>query len=250
MAVDRPTPTGQIAAMLTPFLLAAALAAADSTVFPVFNHERVAGSMVVTRAGDTVTVRYVVTDRNRGVRTFERIVSRDGRITSAEVRPVLPDEALGDPTTRLEVVGDSLRRWTPARTTTESLKRDAYLTIGFTPYDQMLLVKHVLHQPNRRATMAAGDTARVELLKELTVRTSRGSEKVKLIAFSRGTSTTPQLIWLDSSDGLFATEVGWFMTVKPGSESALPALRKAEIDYRDAQAEALNKRLMKPPSGA
>ena len=57
------------------------------------------------------------------------------------------------------------------------------------------------------------------------------------------------MVWLDSHDELFATEVGWFMTVKPGAEPALPTLRKVEAELRDAEAEALNQRLLKPTSG-
>jgi len=64
----------QIGRMLL-ILLAATVAAADGTVYPVFNHERVAGSMIVKRSTDTVTVRYVFTDRNRGSRETLRSAS-------------------------------------------------------------------------------------------------------------------------------------------------------------------------------
>jgi len=96
-------------------LLASALAVADSTVYPVLNHDRPAGSMVVARHGDTTTVRLVFTDRNRGTRAFSRYIMRDGRVLSIENRPVLPDDRLGEPTFRFEIVGDSIRQWTPAR---------------------------------------------------------------------------------------------------------------------------------------
>jgi imidazolonepropionase-like amidohydrolase len=62
--------------------------------------------------------------------------------------------------------------------------------------------------------------------------------------------STPEVLWLDASGDLFATEVSWFMTVKAGAESALPALRKLETEFRDAQGEALNARLVKPTNGA
>jgi len=58
---------------MLPFLLAVALAT-DSTVYPVLNHDRSAGTMVVVRRGDSVTVRWVFTDRNRGVRIETRYV--------------------------------------------------------------------------------------------------------------------------------------------------------------------------------
>jgi len=87
------------------------------------------------------------------------------------------------------------------------------------------------------------------VLKEATVSTSRGKEHVRLVSMDRGVGASPQLIWLDANDDLFATEVSWFITVKPGAEVALPALRKIETAYRDAQAEALNARLVKRTNG-
>lgn len=225
--------------------LAARLAAADSTVYPVLNHDRVAGSMIVTRSGDTVSVRYVFTDRNRGTRTFTRYVSRNGTIVSTEMRPVLADERLGDPMFRLEVAGDSLRRiaGTATRANVEALKPDTYYGLGFTPYDEVLLAKYLLHRPNGSGPQAAGDTARVEILDKLTVPTAHGREDVRLVAIHRGFSRTPQLMWLDRNDDLFSTEVAWFMTVKPGAEPALPMLRRAETAYRDREAEAMNARI-------
>ncbi len=234
---------------MIPFLLAATLAGADSTVYPVFNHDRPAGSMVVTRNGDTTSVRFVFTDRNRGTRVFSRYVIHDGRILSIESRPVLPDDRLGDPTFRFEIVGDSIRQWTPARTVTAPRSSDVYYATGFSPFDQALLAQHLLKQPGRSAKLPGNSTAHLEIVKELSVPTTRGSERVQLVSIDRGFGATPQLMWLDRDGSLFATEVSWFMTVKPGAEPALPTLRKTEFAVRDAQAEALNKRLQKPTSG-
>src|SRR5438309_8767568 len=116
--------------MLTLLLAAAAIASADTTVYPVMNHERVAGSMIVARNGDTTTVRFVYTDRNRGSRTFVRYVSRNNRNVLTEMRPVLANESIGEPTFRLEIIGDSIRQWTPARAATEPLKPNVYYAIA------------------------------------------------------------------------------------------------------------------------
>ena len=230
-------------------LLAAVVTVADSTVYPVLNHDRPAGSMVVRRNGDTTTVRFVFTDRNRGTRVFSRYVMRDGRIMSIESRPVLSDDRLGEPTFRLEVVGDSIRQWTPARTTSDLLQRDVFYATGFSPFDQATLARHLLRQPGYTTKLPGNASARLEIVKELTVPTTRGSERVRLVSIDRGFGATPQMIWLDRDDNLFATEVSWFITLKPGAEPALPTLRKTEFAVRDAQAEALNKRLQKPTSG-
>jgi imidazolonepropionase-like amidohydrolase len=236
--------------MLMTLLFAASLAAPDSTLYPVLNHDRSAGSMVVTRHGDTVTVRYVFTDRNRGTRVHWRYVVRDGRRIFAEFRPVLGDEDLGDPMLRTEIVGDSIRRWSPTSIATEPLQPDVFYVTGTTPYDQVTIATHALHQPQHTVKLPNNVTVHAEVLKEATVSTSRGKERVRLISMDRGVGASPELIWLDANDDLFATEVGWFITVKPGAEATLPTLRKLEIEYRDTQAESLNARLMKRTNGA
>src|SRR5690348_7257237 len=171
---------------MIPLLLAATVALADSTVYPVLNHDRPAGSMVVTRRGDTTSVRFVFTDRNRGTRVFSRYVIHDGRILSIENRPVLSDDRLGDPTSRVEIVGDSIRQWTPTRTVTEARKNDVYYATGFSPFDQVLLAQHLLKQPGHTAKLPGNSTAHLEIVKELSVPTSRGSERVRLVSIDRG----------------------------------------------------------------
>jgi imidazolonepropionase-like amidohydrolase len=231
-----------------PFVLAAALSASDSIVYPVLNHDRPAGSMVVKQSRDTVSVRFVFTDRNRGARLQANYVVREGRAIYAELRPVLPDERVGEPLSGWSIIGDSLRRWSPTGTAMERLQPGVYYQLGGTPYDQALLAKYLLHQPQRTTKLSSNVSARAEILKETAVPTSHGTERVRLVAVDRGFGSSPQLIWLDANDDLFATEVGWFITLKPGAEAALPLLRKIETDYRDTQAESLNARVMKPVS--
>src|SRR4029434_7701097 len=93
---------------------AATLIAADSIVYPVLNHVRPAGTMVVTRNGDSVRVRYIFTDRNRGTRLEMREVVRKDAVVSLESRPVLADDRAGDPTIRIDMFVDSIRQTTPA----------------------------------------------------------------------------------------------------------------------------------------
>ena len=85
--------------MLIPLLALAAVAntaAADTMVYPVYNHDRVAGSMIVARHGDTVTVRYIYTDRNRGTRIEMRYLMHGDSAIWMERRPVLPNDQLGE----------------------------------------------------------------------------------------------------------------------------------------------------------
>jgi imidazolonepropionase-like amidohydrolase len=207
--------------------------------------------MVVVRHGDSVTVRWIFTDRNRGTRLETRYVLRDGRIVFSENRPILADDRSGEPASRLEVVGDSIRRWTPARTTTEAYHADLYYGSTFTPFEEAALARFLLRRPDH-TTKLPGPTSpamRLDVVKETSIQTSHGMERARLVALYRGTTDTPEMVWLDGNDDLLATEVGWFITVKPGAETALPALRKIETEFRDAKAEAMNRRLLKTTSG-
>ena len=182
--------------MLSPlvFSLLASALAGDSTVYPVLNHNRVAGSMVVVRRGDTVTVRYVFTDRNRGVRLAERYAFHDGHVVYAEARPVLADDRLGEPTSRLEIVGDSVRRWTPIRSSTEHVEPDVYYGGLGTPYDELALADYLLRDPRHSARLAQPkSTLRLEVLQQLTVPTTHGKERVRLVAVHPDIGETPRL---------------------------------------------------------
>ena len=65
-----------------------------------------------------------------------------------------------------------------------------------------------------------------------------------------GTNTTPNGVWLDDKGALFATDVQWFITIRPGADAALPVLRAIEVKYRNAQAEAIAKKVMAPRATA
>jgi imidazolonepropionase-like amidohydrolase len=238
---------------MLPLLIAAAMQAAtpsDSVVYPVLNHERRAGSMVVTHTGDTTTVRYVFTDRNRGSRQFVRYVNRNGQMISTEMRPVLADGSLGDATLRVTVIGDSLQRWVSGRTSGEALKPGVYYGVTVTPYDEAQMAKYLLARPRHMSLVPGNDSVRATVMREVAVQSARGQQHVKLVRLDRGTAMSPQLIWLDARNELFATEVGWFQTIKPGAEPALPTLRKIEMAVRDSAAESLNRKLVRPTSAA
>jgi imidazolonepropionase-like amidohydrolase len=238
--------------ILTSSLLVSASAAvvAQSTVYPVYNHDRLAGSMTVAPSTnhDSVRVRWIFTDRNRGVRLDVRYHLRGDSVVGIESRPVLPDESAGDPTTRLEIVGDSVRRWSPTASTAAKAEPGVFYTLTYTPFEQLRTAKYLLRQPRHVAKTAGDSSLRLDVVKQLDVPTAHGRERVRLVTIDNGDGT-PSLLWVDEHDELFATEVDWFMTVKQGAEPALPTLRKAEAELRNAEAEAINQRLLKATSG-
>ena len=81
--------------LLLPALLLAA--AVDTTTYVVDNHGRKAGEMTVATRNDSLIVRWVYTDRNRGGRLETRYRLGSGGATIAgEQRAVLLDGSVGD----------------------------------------------------------------------------------------------------------------------------------------------------------
>ena len=247
-------------------LVATAPVAPDTTRYPVLNHGRLAGEMLVIRDGSNVVVRYIYTDRNRGQRVEGRYrLSATGDLIGLEMRAIGPDGVAGEPTIRYEIAGDSAR-WTmgqggrgnpaggggggrgPVKTGVK-LEPGMYFRTGGIPWEGALLVRHLLKQPNRTARMLPQGTARLEIISDTTVQLGRGRERVRLAMVYFQNNSTPQGVWIDERGEFFASDVQWFMAVRPGTESVLPALRKTELAWRNRQAEALAQRVNKPVTG-
>jgi hypothetical protein len=230
----------------------------DTTRYPVLNHGRLAGEMVVIRDGSNVVVRYTYTDRNRGARAEARYrLSPAGDVVGVELRPIGIDGTSGQPTLTYEVTGDSAR-WVGlgGRGATSGGRGNAikfepgmYFRTGGIPWESALLVRHLLKQPNQTARVLPQGTARLEIVKDTTVQLDRGRERVRLAMVYDRNNATPQGVWIDSRGDFFASDVQWFMAVRPGTESVLPALRRIELAWRNRQAEALAQRVTKPVTG-
>jgi hypothetical protein len=232
------------------FASAPATLAAQATVYPVYNHERPAGSMIVSRTanGDSIRVRFVFTDRNRGARIEVLYRMHGDSVVGIESRPVLANGSVGEPTEKLEITGDSVRRWSPAKSSAAKAVRGVFYTLTYSPFEELRTAKYLLRQSNHFTKTVGDSSLRLDVVKQLDVPTAHGRERVRLVTTDNGDGT-PSMLWLDEHDELFATEADWFMTVKEGAEPALPTLRKAETELRDATAEAMNRRVVKQTSG-
>lgn len=233
--------------------------AVDTTRYVVLNHGRPAGEMLVVQDGQSLVVRYYYTDRNRGARVETRYrLNARGEVVSGESRPLGADGRAGDPTERLEVGRDSVRwamgsgggggRGGRGGGGNSAVAYEAGVLYGLrggTPHDVARLARHLLGQPQGAGRAAPGGSMRAEIVADTTVGVAGGRQRVRL-AMLFGSSPVPNGVWLDDRGELFATGVAWFITVRPGAEAALPALRGIEMAYRNAQAEALARRLVKP----
>jgi imidazolonepropionase-like amidohydrolase len=238
---------------MTPLILLSMLTAAtvsvaaDTTPYVVLNHGRPAGEMLVIRDGESVIVQYRHVDRNRGQRVENRYrIGPDGRILFGESRPVgLNDGVPGEVADRFEVVRDSVR-WGGGRGQPGGapMTPDAWyrLRAAGTPYETALLAAFLSRQPGRTAKLLPSGTARLEIVADTTV-TIRGARQRVRLAMIHSGGSIPSAVWIDDRGNLVASEVAWFMTVRPGIESVLPVLRAKELAYRNAQGAALARKL-------
>lgn len=222
---------------------------ADTTRWLVSNHGRTAGDLVVVSAPDSLVVRFVFTDRNRGSRIENRYRFGAGRTPVAgESRPILADGTAGEPTERFEAVGDSVRYGAPGGATA-SAAAGAGAWVGLraaTPWEQADLARHLLTRPDFTAPLSTGGTARAAVVADTTLRLGAGRQRARLVMVYRGQQTTPNGVWLDAAGRLLATDIQWFITVRPSAVPLLPALRRIELRWRDAEAERIAARVRKP----
>jgi hypothetical protein len=229
--------------LLLPALLLAA--AVDTTTYVVDNHGRKAGEMTVATRNDSLIVRWVYTDRNRGGRVETRYqLGPGGTRLAGEQRPVLLDGTVGEPTQRFSTRGDSIVLQGGAGTL-QTLPRAPGAFVGIpnaTPWEQAALARHLLSRPDRTAPPLLGtQVARAEVMTDTTITAGGARHRARLVMVYTGTSTNPNSIWLDERGDLLATGAAWFITVREGRQSLLPALRAIELRWRDARGVAIGR---------
>jgi imidazolonepropionase-like amidohydrolase len=241
--------------MLLPLLaLVGALVPADTTRWIVSNHGREAGDLVLVRTADSAVVRWVFTDRNRGTRVEMRYqLNGKGEVVRGEQRPVLGDGTSGAATDGFEVGADSVWYGLTNGVPRTAAKRTAGAYVGArggTPWEQAALARFLIARPGHAAPVMGGGAARAELLADTTLRDGARRQRARLVMVYRNGSPTPTGTWLDEKGQLLATEVQWFITVRPDMQRFLPALRAIELKWRNAQGEAVAKKAVTPVKGA
>lgn len=232
-----------------------AAAAPDTNSYVVLNHGRPAGEMLVISTGDTVTVRYHHVDRNRGPRSETRYRFSKGVVLRGETwtLPLYGPEPTprGQPADRFEVVRDSFMwRFRDSTGAAPVTPGTYYRLRSFTPYEQALLARFLLSRPDRSAQLISAGNARLQIVGDTVVRTRNGRQRVRLAMIQQGRGPFENGLWLDDKNELFASEMGWFITVRRGNEEALPALRAIELRYRNGEGAELARRLTPPAASA
>lgn len=226
------------------------LAAADTTEYVVLNHGRHAGAMRVVADGDSTVVRFQYQDRQRGPQILTRYrFDGDGRLIAMAASGF---SAAGVPqpvNERVTAVNGMVQWNSPPDSGQARLDHAVFFRLrNATPYDDALLARFLLRQPSHAASLLPFGSARTTIAADTLLVVNGASQRVRL-ALIEGVALSPIAVWLDDRDALFASEVsGWFITVRNGGVSVLPALRSIERSHAARRSEALARRLTSPAS--
>lgn len=236
-------------------------AAADTIRYVVDDHGRRMGDMIVVRSGESTAVSYHGNCSGHAEARYH--ILADGSVVGAQIQSFTADGQPDGPASRIDLVGDSVRRTGANDVRTTRAERGTYYghVVGMGPYfflgtfsgtlfEQALLARFLLREPQHTAKFPDGTVVHLDVVKDTTMRTKAGRQRLRFVTMS-GTGNTPQGIWLDRHEDAFASsQVRPYVTVRAGAESVLATLRAIETTFRATQAEALSHRLAEPVNGA
>ncbi|MGH7694343.1 MAG: amidohydrolase family protein [Gemmatimonadaceae bacterium] len=110
-----------------------------------------------------------------------------------------------------------------------------------------LLEPLLLKSSGAQVALLPQGNARLERIRDLTIRVGSDSKKLTLYA-THGFGFTPNTWWADERGSFFAAGSSWFMVIRQGFESAQPQLNKAQASYDSARGADLAKRVIRRPA--
>ena len=110
-----------------------------------------------------------------------------------------------------------------------------------------ILESLLLTSPAHRVRLLPQGEAQNEKIRDTTVRSGAATKKVALYA-TNGFGFSPNTWWADDKGEFFAAGGSWFMTIRQGFESAVPALLKVQAAYDSARGADLARKIIKVPA--
>ena len=203
--------------------------AADRTVtYDWLTLGKKSGELVITYKDDnSQTANFEFNDRGRGPKTSEKIqFDANGQMISFQVTG---KSYMGAPVNETFVIEDAVAKWASADESGKLKVSNpvAYVDSNGTPETMAILVRTVLAQPNKTLSLLPSGTASVKQLLTTTVKINEQEKTVKLMALS-GLGFTPNYLWMDENDQLFALAYGWMGMTLTGWDSVLAELQKLQ----------------------
>jgi imidazolonepropionase-like amidohydrolase len=217
--------------------------------FSVVTTGRHSGDAEIRIAPDGVRrTHFAFNDRGRGPDTTTTLIvdgsgaPRQYRVTGVNYRKVPVDEQLDDEGGMLRWTSDSDRGRAP-----DGSGWYLSLQIGIDPI--ALLARGLLHAPGHRLQLLPAGEAWIDddTVREIDIAGVR--RRLHRVAVA-GLDFTPQLIWLDENDEMFAYVAPWTSVIRTGAEPAIAALLADDLAWSAArEARLAGKLAHRPPGG-
>ncbi|HTI40103.1 MAG TPA: amidohydrolase family protein [Vicinamibacterales bacterium] len=200
-----------------------------------------AGTNIVWRTPDGMThAFFAFNDRGRGPRITETYASgTDGLLRSFELTG---NDYYKTPVSETFSVSNGQATWkNQAEQGAKAASRALYVPLNGGVADAGILVKAALAQGGSVALLPEGE-ARVERVLQRELHNGGNTMPVSLYAIS-GLDLTPNYVWVDDHNDLFAAGASWMMTIRDGWESSAADLQKAQTEVERVRAESLAAKL-------
>jgi len=234
-------------AFLTLLLLPAVAVAGE----PVSRHYdwltagKVSGSHVLVIHDDGTRIAdFEFSDRGRGPKIHvESSTDESGLLVSLQVSG---HSYMGAPADESFKVSDGTARWKSTLEAGEAGASGYYIANDDTPEQMAMMARALLASPAGQLDLLPAGMASIQKLAEEKVSTGEQAQTVSLYAVS-GLELTPQYLWLDEENELFALTLGWMGLAPRGYQALLPGLQeiqdRAEQDYHRKLADRLTNSL-------
>jgi hypothetical protein len=220
----------------------------DAVRYSVLSSGNLAGNQAVWRSADGKRhVLFQYNDRGRGPR-IETVTTLgpDGIPTSTENTG--HDYLKGKVEERFSIQ-DGVARWkNKAENGERPVKGAVFFPSFYGPPDEFALLAKALLRAGGTLPLLPEGEARIEKVREVTLTSNGKSRPVALYAV-RGFVFSPDYVWLDSDNDLFASGSRWLMTIREGWEKSLEELAHAQDDASVAWRASLAKQLARKPAG-
>ncbi|HEX3476954.1 MAG TPA: amidohydrolase family protein [Kofleriaceae bacterium] len=217
--------------------------------FSVLNRDHRVGEAEIRIEPDGKRVtHFAFHDRGRGPDTrATETLDRAGALRSFHVTGV--DYAQGPVDEQLEEAHGMLRWRSPSEHGQAPIGSGWYVSAqtGIDPY--ALLARALRHATGHRLKLLPGGEAWIEDDTEREIPIAGVTRHLHRVAIA-GLDYTPQVIWLDEDDEMFAGGDSAFAAIRTGAEAVMPALLADTLRWSSARAADLAHRLAhRPPDG-
>ena len=188
--------------------------------------DRVSGSLaLVVRVDGTRIVDFEFNDRGRGPKIHEELTSdQSGMLVSLQVSG---HSYMGAPADETFEVKDGTARWKSTLESGEAEASGFYWAHDGTLEQLAMLARALLARPSGQLELLPAGRASIRKLADKAIRPGEGEQRVSLYAIS-GLELTPQYLWLDGDNELFAATMGWMSLAPRGLKDVLPELQEIQ----------------------